>query len=128
MPKLDTTRLNDWLDAYGEAWIAGDPEAAARLFAPDARYHETPFDEPMIGREAIHRYWAEGARDAQEQVRFSHDVVAVVGDAGVARWRATFTRVPSGRRVELDGVLLAEFDREGRCTVFREWWHRREGE
>jgi hypothetical protein len=127
MAKLDSTRFNDWLDTYGEAWIAGDPDAVVELFTPDARYHETPFTEPLIGREAIHGYWAAGPRDAQEHVRFSHDIVAVVGGVGVARWRANFARVGSGRRIELDGVLLAEFARDGRCTVFREWWHRREG-
>jgi catechol 2,3-dioxygenase-like lactoylglutathione lyase family enzyme len=29
-------------------------------------------------------------------------------------------------RVELDGILSADFDALGRCTAFREWWHRRE--
>ena len=28
-----------------------------RLFTADAAYHETPFDPPMTGSDAIRRYW-----------------------------------------------------------------------
>lgn len=115
-----------WMQAYGRAWQAGDPDAVTALFTADAAYHETPFDEPMVGREAIHRYWSEGADQAQRNVRFDFVVLAIAGDTGVARWWASFERVPSGAQVELDGVLAAEFDGSERCRRFREWWHRRE--
>jgi len=115
-----------WLEAYGAAWRGGDAEAAVGLFTDDARYHETPFDDPMVGRDAIFRYWTQGAGESQRAVDFSHVPLAVVEDAGLARWRASFVRVPSGNRVELDGFLMAEFVEGGRCSVFREWWHRRE--
>jgi len=48
-----------WLRAYGDAWEAKSATGAARLFAPGARYWETPLDEPLQGREAIAAYWAE---------------------------------------------------------------------
>jgi ketosteroid isomerase-like protein len=115
-----------WLRRYGQAWIAGDPEAAVRLFSDDAAYHETPFEAPMIGREAIRRYWTEGAKEGQRDVAFAAQPVAVGGDTGTARWQASFVRVGNGVSVELDGVLAARFDADGRCREFREWWHRRE--
>lgn len=49
-----------------------------------------------------------------------------IADTGHAHWHATFTRVPAGTFVELDGVLMARFDAHMRCTEFREWWHRKE--
>jgi hypothetical protein len=115
-----------WLRRYGQAWIAGDPEAAVRLFSDDAAYHETPFDPPMVGHEAIRRYWTEGAKEGQRDVAFAAQPVAFDGDTGMARWQASFVRVRSGARVELDGVLAARFAADGRCREFREWWHRRE--
>ncbi|OFZ88838.1 MAG: hypothetical protein A2V78_09750 [Betaproteobacteria bacterium RBG_16_64_18] len=41
--------FQQWLDRYGDAWVAGDPDAAVQLFSSDAAYYETPFDEPMFG-------------------------------------------------------------------------------
>lgn len=118
--------FDDWLRRYGAAWQSGDPAAAVALFTADAAYHETPFDAPMVGAEAIRRYWTEGAQDAQRDVRFTATIVAFDGDTGTAHWRASFVRVPGGAFVELDGVLSARFAADGRCREFREWWHRRE--
>ena len=118
--------LKKWLDAYGAAWEAGDSQAVIELFADDAEYYETPFDAPMVGKDAIHQYWSEGAGESQKDVHFSYEAIDIVESTGLAQWRATFIRVPSGIHVELDGFLLAEFDSAGNCSLFREWWHRRE--
>ena len=118
--------FQQWLDRYGGAWVAGDPDAVIQLFSADAAYYETPFDAPMIGTEAIHRYWTEGAKNAQTDVKFEATPVTLCGNTGLAHWRATFRRIPSKVSVELDGVLSARFDSAMRCEEFREWWHRKE--
>ncbi|MGA9192078.1 MAG: nuclear transport factor 2 family protein [Anaerolineales bacterium] len=126
---MDPLALDDfrkWLDTYGTAWEEGDAAVATELFSEGARYHETPFEEPMIGKQAIHRYWKEGAGDSQKNVHFAYESIAVSENKGLAQWRASFVRLPSGNHVELDGFLSAEFDSCGKCSVFREWWHRRE--
>jgi len=123
---MDERRFKRWLEAYREAWEQGKPDAVVKLFADGAHYHETPFDEPMVGADAIRRYWEEGAEQGQRDVEFSYEIAAVTKRTGFAYWNATFVRVPSGRAVELDGFLRADFDADDHCTVFREWWHRRE--
>lgn len=125
---MNTESFEKWLEAYGECWESGDANAITRLFSAKARYYETPFDEPMIGRDAIAEYWEEGAEQAQRNVRFGFSGVAVVDSRGFARWHATFERVPSGTRVEIDGFLEAKFGENGLCRSFREWWHRRESD
>lgn len=126
MVELAMDEFENWLARYGYAWEAGDAQAAIELFSDDAEYFENPFDEPMIGKEAIRRYWSGGAGESQKGIHFQHRAAAVTGNKGLAQWEATFTRVPSGNHVELNGFLMAEFDAAGRCSVFREWWHRRE--
>jgi hypothetical protein len=126
MAKISFDDFEKWLLSYGAAWQSGDAQAAIRLFADDAMYYENPFADPMVGIDAIHRYWSEGAGESQKDVCFTHRAIAVVEGKGLAHWRATFVRVPSGNQVELDGFLMAEFDAHGKCLVFREWWHRRE--
>ncbi len=128
MSAITLRDFEDWLDKYGQAWERGDAERVIRLFTDDANYYETPFDKPMNGHEAIHRYWSEGAGQSQKDVQFSAQILAVGEDFGIARWQAKLVRVPSGKQVALDGVLLASLDEWGKCKVFREWWHRIERE
>ncbi len=126
---ITQAQVQIWLDAYGKAWIEGDPDKLVTLFTDDALYQETPFDEPMVGKEAIRAYWQEGAADAQEDVSFSSKVWALDDMYAVAHWQARFTRIPSGTRVDLDGTfkLLFSITLDGlKCRELREWWHRQE--
>jgi ketosteroid isomerase-like protein len=124
MNEITIDQFSKWLEEYGSAWQTGDVQSVVTLFAHNARYEETPFDAPMIGREAIARYWDEGANKSQKEIRFHHQILAVLGATGLATWQASFIRVPSGIHVDLDGVLAADFTPEGTCVRFREWWHR----
>lgn len=122
---MDESQFSQWLERYREAWEGRDPQAAVRLFAPQATYQETPYDIPMQGESEIYEYWAE-VPNSQEDIHFNWQVLAVTGQSGIAHWQARFRRLPNGPQVHLDGVLVADFDPEGRCTAFREWWHRQE--
>ena len=122
---LSNLAFVSWLDAYRQAWEGRDPDAAAQLFAASALYFETPFDEPLAGREAIHAYWSKVTK-LQSEVGFISRPIAVAASTGVAQWQASFVRNSTGSLVELDGVLEVTFDGKLRCTLFREWWHRRE--
>ena len=121
--------VQDWLNAYGRAWIDGDPERAVALFSDTATYRETPFDDPMRGRLKIREYWQKNAADAQEDVEFASQVWAVGKDTAIAGWQARFTERASGARVELDGTFRLVFSREQgalQCTILEEWWHSKE--
>jgi hypothetical protein len=45
----------------------------------------------------------------------------VTDEYGIGRFRAE--KVEEGDAAVTDGVCLVELDAQGRCTVFREWWH-----
>jgi len=100
-----------------------DPDAAAALYASDGTYRVTPFQEPMTGRQAIFDYWSEVAR-TQEQILFDYEILAVNAEYGIARWWASFVRVPPGLPTKLDGIFLISLNAGGRCTSLREWWHK----
>jgi len=119
--------LKRWLDEYGRVWEQGDADASGRLYTEDVKYYETPFSQPVEGREAVQNYCIEAA-GAQRDVRFSHEPYVMTGDTGIARWHSSFVRVPSGLGVDLDGVFVLRFDENGRCRELREWWHRVETE
>ncbi len=122
---MDRETFHRWLASYGSAWTGSDPGAAASLYADDATYQVTPFDEPLRGRAAIYEYWAGVAR-TEEKIQFEYEILAVTAEHGIARWWASFVRVPPGLETKLDGIFLISLDSAGRCRSLREWWHKRQ--
>lgn len=121
----DGVAFKSWLDAYGKAWETRNPEAAAALFTENGTYQVTPFLEPMRGRKAIFEYWSEVAR-TEEDIRFGYVVLVANGELNIARWSASFVRVPPGLQTQLDGIFLISLDEEGRCKSLQEWWHKQQ--
>ena len=126
---MDTTReaFADWLQKYGRAWEARDAKAAAELYAEGGTYQVTPFVEPMRGRVAILEYWTNVAQ-TEEDIHFEYEILAVTPEQGIARWWASFVRVPPGLQTKLDGIFVISLDGQGKCTQLREWWHKHQTE
>jgi len=122
MNALTHEQFRQWMVTYGRAGAENDPHASANLFAEDAAYYETPFADPMIGRDAIYEYWNNGAQRLKDK-ESTFEVLAVNGNLGVARWRSQFTVIESGNRFALDCLFTVEFNDGGLCRIFREWWH-----
>jgi len=122
MKQLTFEIFDAWLEAYGTASVQNDPQASAELFARNAEYYETPFDTPMIGRDAIRKYWEIGAQTLKNK-ETTYEILSVKDNLGIARWQSKFTDVNSGKRLALDCIFLVEFDDNNQCKVFREWWH-----
>ena len=118
-------RLDTWMAALGRAWETGDADAATALFREDISYHEDPFAAPMVGRQAVHAYWAE-VPQAQRDIRFGFETLAITDDGGVYHWWACFTRIATGAVVRLDGAQIIKLDDDDLCYDLREWWMRKE--
>lgn len=73
MKALTMQAFDAWLDRYSRASRENDARASAELFAQDARYYESPFEEPLIGREAIYRYWRQGAETLTDKTS-THEI------------------------------------------------------
>jgi hypothetical protein len=57
-----------WLGMYGKASLENNAKASAELFAQSAKYHETPFADPLVGKEEIYQYWSKGAQTLTDKV------------------------------------------------------------
>jgi hypothetical protein len=82
-----------------------------------------PFAAAWTGRDEIVRRWISGA---QEDVEYAYEILAVVGDTGIAHWNVKATSEGQKARDEWDGILLITFAPDGRCREHREWLVRRE--
>ncbi len=121
--KLDVATAKKFLATYKEAWETRNAELAASLFTRDAHYWETPFGEPIVGREGIAAYWKK-ATETQDRIDFKVVNSLQSRYALFAEWTCTYTHRPTGERRELAGSLLADFYGK-QVRTFREYWHRR---
>jgi ketosteroid isomerase-like protein len=122
--RLTSASFERWLAGYEQAWESRDAARAAELFTPDARYQETPFDEPKKGQAGVHQYWSSVTAD-QRNIDFESQIIGVNGQTGIAHWSATCTSASTGVPLELDGIFVLTFAEDGRCSELREWWHLR---
>jgi ketosteroid isomerase-like protein len=118
-----------WLDRYIAAWAAYDADAIGDLFSEDARYRYHPSDEGFDGRDAIVRAWTQptgdaGSRDEPGTWEAHYEPFVVSGDravtVGYSRYFDDATQ--ANVRNTYDNAYLLEFDDDGRCRSFTEYF------
>ena len=93
---MDRQGFDHWLRRYFQAWVSNDRDAVGALFSEEAVYYVNPFLGPrMRGRAEIVDVWT-SEPDAQRNIRWSYEPLAVQGDRGIAQWRVSFA--PGGRQ------------------------------
>jgi hypothetical protein len=106
-----------WAEGYKIAWEAGDPDAAAALYAPDCVFRSAPFREPEPPIDYVRRVFPESRA---EDVRFGEPVEE--GDRAVIEWWATFV-TPAGEEETISGCSMLRFDHRGLVAEARDYWH-----
>lgn len=121
---MDHAAVQAWLDAYVHAWETYDPNAIAALFAEDAICYYHPYDEPVVGREAIVASWINPPRrDAPNTYAGHYEPLVVEGSLAVAHGRTQYFREDGKTpRGEFDNIFFLRFDADGRCSEYREWY------
>ena len=113
--------VQDWVDAYAQAWHDRDADAAAALFTEDSLYREHPLHGPHRGTGGVHSYWA-NVTSTQDRVdvRMGRPIESQDGRrAAVEFW----VRMLNGdAKVTLVGILFLRFAEDGRCEELREAW------
>jgi len=125
--------VDRWLAGYVEAWKTYDRDKIAELFADDINYRYHPGDDPIVGRDAVVQSWlGEGDhpdasdRDEPDTFEAAYRAVAVDGDRAVATGISSYREEPGGPIVRVyDNCFVMQFDSEGRCREFTEWFMER---
>jgi hypothetical protein len=130
---MDQATAQDWLDRYVDAWMSYEPDDVSELFSEDVAYRYHPYDEPIVGRDAVVASWLgestsgdASTRDAPGTYEAKYFPVAIDGDTVVATGTSRYREVPGGPIVRTyDNCFVMRFDREGRCREFTEYYLRR---
>lgn len=104
-----------WLDRYVAAWRDYDPADIGSLFTDDVEYRFRPYEDPVVGRDAVVAAWLE-APDEPSSWSADYRVWSVSEDRATA----------IGRTEYADGsvyhnVFLLRF-RDGSCAEYTEWF------
>ena len=124
--RISHETVQAWLNAYEHAWQTYDPAEVAALFSADAEYRWHPWDEGRAiahGRQAIVSAWMKdrdtpGTYTGDYRPLLVHDDTVVA--AGISRYYTDSKRTTLDR--EYHNLWIMEFDREGRCRSFTEWF------
>jgi hypothetical protein len=130
---MDPKGAQEWLDRYVDAWRSYEPEDVAALFSEDVAYRYHPYEEPIVGRDAVVASWLgqggsgdASTRDAPGTYDAKYCPVAVDGDIVVATGTSSYRDIPGGSVVRAyDNCFVMRFDGEGRCREFTEYYLRR---
>jgi len=110
------SEVQSWLDRYVEAWRSYEQDAIRSLFTKDATYAFHPWDKPLRGSSAIAKNWL-ADQDSPGSWQASYRPGIVEGN----RATATGTTTYSDGRVFWN-LFELEFDDDGRCSRFVEWF------
>jgi len=127
--RITSDTVQAWLDAYERAWETYDRNDIAALWSDGAEYRWHPADEPTVGRDEIVEAWLNpggNASDRDEPGTYlgEYHPFAVDGNKAVAIGTSTYWSDAS--RAKLERIYynnwLLEFDDDGRCRSFTEYW------
>jgi len=102
--------------AYERAWRTAGTEALGELFAEDATYRMSPYEEPARGLREIGALWEREREGPDEAFEMEGEVVAAERDVAVVR-----VEVAYGRGSEYRDLWVLRFAPDGRCREFEEW-------
>jgi ketosteroid isomerase-like protein len=125
--------VDRWLADYVAAWLSYDRAKIEALFAEDISYRYHPEDDAIVGREEVVRAWlAEGdhpeagTKDEPGTYEAAYRAVAVDGDVAVATGISSYRDSADGPVMRVyDNCFVMQFDSEGRCREFTEWFMKR---
>jgi len=117
------------MDSYVHAWESYSAEEIGELFAEEATYTYHPFDEPVRGRAAI---VASVLKDPDPAGTYEgrYEPIAIDGDVAVVNGRSRYFKdsARSEPTREWDNIFVIQFDSDGRCRSFNEWYVARRGQ
>jgi ketosteroid isomerase-like protein len=109
----DRAMVRRWLAAYESAWRTRGTEGLAEIFTDVATYRQSPYQEPVVGLDAIRRMW-EAERDSPDEVfTIATDILAVDGPTAVVRAEVRYGHPV---RQEYRDLRIIHLGDDGRCS------------
>jgi hypothetical protein len=119
--------VQEWTDAYAQAWRDRDADAAAALFTEDCVYRDHPLKEGHRGPEGVRSYWA-NVTSTQDRVDVRMGAPVESSDGRRAAVEFWVRMLTGGTEAVVIGILFLRFAEDGRCEELREAWFFEQGD
>jgi ketosteroid isomerase-like protein len=117
-PMTDRSAVRRWVGTYERAWRTPGTAEISALFTSDATYLHSPYEEPVVGVDAIGRMWEQDREGPDEVFTLSFEVLAVEDQTAVVRAEV---RYGHPLRQEYRDLWVLQLEADGRCSWFEEW-------
>lgn len=114
-------QFKTWLELLKTAWETKRPELAVELCADEFIWYETPFQTPITTKKSLLEEWK--SVQHHKDISLTYEILSCSNNIGIAKWSATFKRLPENTNAELEGIYLAKLDSHGKCTEFHQWYN-----
>ena len=126
MSSADTRELGrSLIDTFGKGWSKPDVDLLMGVFATEGVFVETPFSDPIRGKEAVRRWWLD-VPYSQSEITFSSGEIFSAGPWFSTEFKCVFRRRRTGEWVDARGAIFCETD-GSLITEMRMYWHRWNG-
>ncbi|HXR30446.1 MAG TPA: nuclear transport factor 2 family protein [Solirubrobacterales bacterium] len=115
---LDRESVSAWVAAYERAWRTAGTDPLRDLFAADATYRMSPYEDAASGLAEIGELWERERVGPDEEFTLAHEIVAIEGDTAVVRLEVEYG---GAKRLRYRDLWLLRFAADGRCREFEEW-------
>ncbi|MFE9214933.1 nuclear transport factor 2 family protein [Streptomyces lavendulae] len=109
-------QVEAWVGGYVQAWTSNSRKDITALFAPEAEYHERPYETDWIGRAAIVEGWRGRAGWQEGGWEFEWSLLTINGDTAAIEGTGRYTELGT-----FANLWTVTFDSHGKCTEFRMW-------
>jgi hypothetical protein len=99
--------VSRWVEVWSQAWPAGDVDAIAALYAPDATFFSHPFRDAQSPRAYVETVFGD---QAEAECRFGEPLVD--GDRAAVDWWGVIV-AHDGSVETVAGTSLLRFDADG---------------
>jgi hypothetical protein len=114
----DRMIVSQWITAYEDAWRTPGVDGLALLFSQDATYLHSPYEQPVVGLDAICRMWDDDREGPDEIFTLSTKILAVEGVTAVVRAEVLYG---DPVQQEYRDLWILRLEDDARCTWFEEW-------
>ena len=112
---MDSSTAMTWVDRYIAAWRRSDAADLGDLFTEDVAYRTSPYEEPMVGYDALAEFWV---GDADADFAVTAEPVAAEGDRAVVRLEVDYR---GDKPQQYRDLWVLRFADDGRVADFEEW-------
>jgi ketosteroid isomerase-like protein len=109
-------QVEAWIEKYVHAWTTAKRADIEALFAPDAEYHEQPYDTEWTGRDEIVAGWLGRQQWQEGGWTFTSNVLMITGDTAAVQGTGVYTELGT-----FDNLWVITLEADGRCSMFRMW-------